>query len=838
MKVFVTPHRVCSEKRREKSRDAARCRRGKESEMFFHLAQQLPAPYSITSRLDKASIMRLTISYLRLRHLLSALTLKGEKEASGFPEETDLVFTALKGFLMVVSQTGEMIFLSDNATGFLGPTQVELVGQNLFDFIHPCDQEEIRNVLSLKHEISRKKQSKDCDFFVRMKCTLTNQGRMVNLKSASWKVLHCTGQVKLTPSHQGAPQGCLVLLCEPIPFPSELETPVSKEMFLTRHSLDMKFTYCDKRVKDLIGYQESELLGRSVYEYYHVLDADRIRKSHHNLFAKGQTSTGQYRMLCKHGGYVWVQTDASVIYSDRNSQPRCVICINYVLSRSLETEIIVSLEQTERLFKSWDVLHTDSMLPPEESRLPFRKLRESPEELVQLSPSPGDVVKSFDFTAQGEATCPVAMVIYPPPSSQATPLLTPNTRNTPPLTPPSTRTTPLLTPSTRTTPLLTPNTRRQHYNPRKNTFEVELIEKLFASDLDSQTRCSPQGDFNDLDLETLAPYIPMDGEDFELTPICQEHPSPEAKLKPLQESAGSAKHYQLPVMSLVPPQRTQPTVKDLLSALSKEQSRGQSLMAQGLAIGEISGGRSAGPSCCYGEARTCMHYGGIQQRILWPPDPPFSGVQFGPTYSPAPSRATAPPCFSSVFKRRPRARPPFHFTGRSVSALIFLLPADEVLLKPRAANSLKRKQELGFPPEQPFEECTRAGPREVEEILWKRKRLLSGFTKDCACSPRANRDPCWQNSGKTAFFFRQLCHVARLDCPQPPSRISESSQLFSNFPFFFPLADLTRYWLTSCPRFSVLPVLNSLDCEVNAPVHGRSRLLQGNELLRVLDQAA
>nr|XP_005988923.1 PREDICTED: hypoxia-inducible factor 1-alpha-like isoform X2 [Latimeria chalumnae]XP_005988924.1 PREDICTED: hypoxia-inducible factor 1-alpha-like isoform X2 [Latimeria chalumnae]XP_005988925.1 PREDICTED: hypoxia-inducible factor 1-alpha-like isoform X2 [Latimeria chalumnae]XP_005988926.1 PREDICTED: hypoxia-inducible factor 1-alpha-like isoform X2 [Latimeria chalumnae]XP_005988927.1 PREDICTED: hypoxia-inducible factor 1-alpha-like isoform X2 [Latimeria chalumnae] len=770
--------------------------------MFFHLAQQLPAPYSITSRLDKASIMRLTISYLRLRHLLS-----GEKEASGFPEETDLVFTALKGFLMVVSQTGEMIFLSDNATGFLGPTQVELVGQNLFDFIHPCDQEEIRNVLSLKHEISRKKQSKDCDFFVRMKCTLTNQGRMVNLKSASWKVLHCTGQVKLTPSHQGAPQGCLVLLCEPIPFPSELETPVSKEMFLTRHSLDMKFTYCDKRVKDLIGYQESELLGRSVYEYYHVLDADRIRKSHHNLFAKGQTSTGQYRMLCKHGGYVWVQTDASVIYSDRNSQPRCVICINYVLSRSLETEIIVSLEQTERLFKSWDVLHTDSMLPPEESRLPFRKLRESPEELVQLSPSPGDVVKSFDFTAQGEqqAEFPASPYynklfqrevepcwIRGEPSALPGALKMELNESSYPLTPE------MVYPDCSCcghcasasdgdgSPSDSDIFKRQHYNPRKNTFEVELIEKLFASDLDSQTRCSPQGDFNDLDLETLAPYIPMDGEDFELTPICQEHPSPEAKLKPLQESAGSAKHYQLPVMSLVPPQRTQPTVKDLLSALSKEQSRGQSLMAQGLAIGEISGGRSAGPSCCYGEARTCMHYGGIQQRILWPPDPPFSGVQFGPTYSPAPSRATAPPCFSSVFKRR---------NGRSHAAWEACCQ-DEVLLKPRAANSLKRKQELGFPPEQPFEECTRAGPREVEEILWKRKRLLSGFTKDCACSPRANRDPCWQNS------------------------------------------DLTRYWLTSCPRFSVLPVLNSLDCEVNAPVHGRSRLLQGNELLRVLDQAA
>lgn len=62
--------RVSSERRKEKSRDAARCRRGKESEVFYELAQELPMPRSISSSLDKASIMRLTISYLRMRKLL------------------------------------------------------------------------------------------------------------------------------------------------------------------------------------------------------------------------------------------------------------------------------------------------------------------------------------------------------------------------------------------------------------------------------------------------------------------------------------------------------------------------------------------------------------------------------------------------------------------------------------------------------------------------------------------------------------------------------------------------------------------------------------------------
>ncbi|XP_022256542.1 neuronal PAS domain-containing protein 3-like isoform X1 [Limulus polyphemus] len=55
------------EMRKEKSRDAARSRRGKENYEFYELAKMLPLPSAITSQLDKASIIRLTISFLKLR---------------------------------------------------------------------------------------------------------------------------------------------------------------------------------------------------------------------------------------------------------------------------------------------------------------------------------------------------------------------------------------------------------------------------------------------------------------------------------------------------------------------------------------------------------------------------------------------------------------------------------------------------------------------------------------------------------------------------------------------------------------------------------------------------
>ncbi|NWX46761.1 HIF3A factor, partial [Steatornis caripensis] len=60
------------ELRRERSRDAARCRRSRETEVFCQLARTLPFARGVSAHLDKASIMRLTISYLRVHRLLAA----------------------------------------------------------------------------------------------------------------------------------------------------------------------------------------------------------------------------------------------------------------------------------------------------------------------------------------------------------------------------------------------------------------------------------------------------------------------------------------------------------------------------------------------------------------------------------------------------------------------------------------------------------------------------------------------------------------------------------------------------------------------------------------------
>lgn len=47
---------------------------------------------------------------------------------------------------------------------------------------------------------------------------------------------------------------------------------------------------------------------------------------------KGQVTTKYYRFLTKGGGWVWIQSYATVVHNTRASRPLCIVSVNYVLS--------------------------------------------------------------------------------------------------------------------------------------------------------------------------------------------------------------------------------------------------------------------------------------------------------------------------------------------------------------------------------------------------------------------------------------------------------------------------------------------------------------------------
>ncbi|XP_061674760.1 neuronal PAS domain-containing protein 3 isoform X2 [Syngnathoides biaculeatus] len=379
--------------RKEKSRDAARSRRGKENFEFYELAKMLPLPGAITSQLDKASIIRLTISYLKMRDFANQGDPPWNLRTEGPPPNTSVkaignqrrrtpsalasdifephlgshILQSLDGFVFALNKEGRFLYISETVSIYLGLSQVELTGSSVFDYVHPGDHAEVAEQLGMKlppgraadedagsssaSSTSRPETPEPAEsgsprpaspdghlersFFVRMKSTLTKRG--VHIKSSGYKVIHVTGRlrIRMALTHaRSVPNQVMgmVVVAHALPPPTVNEVRIDCQMFVTRVNMDLKIVYCENRISDYMDVSAADVVGKRCYQLIHAEDAEAIRQSHVELMNKGQCVTKYYRWIQRSAGYIWIQSSATIAINAKNASDKNVVWVNYVLS--------------------------------------------------------------------------------------------------------------------------------------------------------------------------------------------------------------------------------------------------------------------------------------------------------------------------------------------------------------------------------------------------------------------------------------------------------------------------------------------------------------------------
>ena len=80
------------------------------------------------------------------------------------------------------------------------------------------------------------------------------------------------------------------------------------------------------------------------------------------MLHKGQASTRYFRWLTRSGGWVWVQSYATIVHNSRSSRPHCIVAVNYVLSDREHADLVLNTEQippisqafAENADRSWE----------------------------------------------------------------------------------------------------------------------------------------------------------------------------------------------------------------------------------------------------------------------------------------------------------------------------------------------------------------------------------------------------------------------------------------------------------------------------------------------------
>lgn len=375
--------------RKEKSRDAARSRRGKENYEFYELAKLLPLPAAITSQLDKASIIRLTISYLKLRdfcghgdppwsrdgqnlnkNLKGAQRRNSELSADLFDlHQGAHILQSLDGFAFALSNDGRFLYISETVSIYLGLSQVEMAGSSIFDYVHSQDHQELADQLGLslasvsgtlsspnsptvdspiasraitpplndRMPVMSPNLEKSCSrsFCIRMKSTLTKRG--VHSRSSGYRVVFMVGRFRSQINYNvgrkcPGPLMGMSGVAIALPPPTITELRIEADTFIMRLTAQFRIIYCENVISTVTDWKCEDVIGRDLYEFSHPADAHLVKKLHKDLLQKGQVVCPSTRLLNKGGGFIWVSICCTSLYSSKTSDDQTVLAIVQTIS--------------------------------------------------------------------------------------------------------------------------------------------------------------------------------------------------------------------------------------------------------------------------------------------------------------------------------------------------------------------------------------------------------------------------------------------------------------------------------------------------------------------------
>ncbi|KAL5004335.1 hypothetical protein ScPMuIL_017791 [Solemya velum] len=368
---------------RESHCEIERRRRNKMTAYINELCDMVPTCSTLARKPDKLTILRMAVSHMKTLRGTGNTNTDGVYKPSFLTDQElkHLILEAADGFLFVVQcDSGRIIFVSDSVTPVLHQSQAEWFGNTMYELVHPDDVEKVREqlsttesqntgrILDLKTGTVKKEGHQSSirlcmgsrrGFICRMKMgnvpvehMSANHTLRIRQRSTlgpandgnHYSVVHVTGYIKNWPpsgvqidrgdgDEPGSSHCCLVaigrLQVTSTPNCGDLLNPNAATEFISRHSIEGKFTFVDQRVTPLLGYQPQELLGKSAFDFYHPEDQAHMKDTFEQVLKlKGQVMSIMYRFRASNREWVWLRTSSFSFQNPYTDEVEYIVCTN------------------------------------------------------------------------------------------------------------------------------------------------------------------------------------------------------------------------------------------------------------------------------------------------------------------------------------------------------------------------------------------------------------------------------------------------------------------------------------------------------------------------------
>ncbi|XP_049886120.1 neuronal PAS domain-containing protein 4B-like isoform X2 [Pectinophora gossypiella] len=311
------------------TKGASKLRRDLINAEIANLRDLLPLPPSTRQRLSQLQLMALVCVYVRKSNYFQQVFKRFDINQQSSSAPNFGFSKALNGFLMMMTQNGKLLYISDNAAEYLGHSMEDLLihGDSVYDVIDKQDQQAVRTELSRAPT-----DGEDRVFLCRMNVARNARRQM---RFGDQKVVLVRGHYVSYLPLCSRNEPVFLCVCTPLAMPETRECVVhgATNVFTTVHAMDMKILHIDANEWHL-GWERTSLHGVS---WYHLLHPDCCKEAQtkHRLITQSEqerSCIALLRLQRRSGQFLWVHAVLQLKDNLENSQRPVIVCTNQVLS--------------------------------------------------------------------------------------------------------------------------------------------------------------------------------------------------------------------------------------------------------------------------------------------------------------------------------------------------------------------------------------------------------------------------------------------------------------------------------------------------------------------------
>ncbi|XP_045517015.1 aryl hydrocarbon receptor nuclear translocator-like protein 1 [Pieris brassicae] len=350
-------------------------------------------------KVDKTSVLRLAANKLRNEHVFGDTIKCCHLET--WSNAIMKFFDIIGGFMIAVTCRGRIFNVSPNVQEKLGYCHVDLLGQDIYNYVHNEDKEILRKHIyptELQTGCDSKMFEQHHNFCIRIlragaradppkyeRCRIDGMLRKSD-KATSNGVEDEKTIRRQRVRHQrtfssSGNDFVFIGMVHPItnPLPVKILPPTAYSEYWTRHLVDGRIVQCDQSISLAAGYMTEEVTGTSAFVFMHKEDVRWVICVLRQMYDESKEfGESYYRLISRSGHFIYMRTRGFLEIDKATKKVQSFVCVNSVIGEEYGCKMMEEMKRKYSVMVDVETNQSDVAITQDEAPV------EDPKHLEQI----------------------------------------------------------------------------------------------------------------------------------------------------------------------------------------------------------------------------------------------------------------------------------------------------------------------------------------------------------------------------------------------------------------------------------------------------------------------